>query len=72
MENWAERKLMNFNKEKYKILHPGKNNWLEMSFADMNLRVLVDSKQSMNHKVPVQQRRLIASWTALGRSSPAG
>lgn len=52
LEKWADRKLMEFNKEKSKVLHLGKKNFtyqgmlrttqLESSFEENILGVLVD------------------------------
>ncbi|KAK4830009.1 LOW QUALITY PROTEIN: hypothetical protein QYF61_008272 [Mycteria americana] len=76
LEKWAERNLMKFNK-KYSILHLGRKNsmhqhmlgadQLESGLAENNLGVLVDTKLNMSQQCALLQRRLIVSWTALGK-----
>ncbi|GAB0180571.1 mitochondrial enolase superfamily member 1 [Grus japonensis] len=54
LEKWADRNLVKFNNEKCKVLSLLRNNpshqdmleanWLESSFAEKDLRVLVDTK----------------------------
>lgn len=48
-----------------------KANWVENSFAEKNLWILVDNKLAMSSSVPLWQRMLTASWAAL-RPSLAG
>ncbi|GAB0179691.1 mitochondrial enolase superfamily member 1 [Grus japonensis] len=60
LEEWANKNLMKFNKDKCKVLHLGKHNpgvqhrlgstWLERSSVERDLGVLVDSKLSMSEK----------------------
>ncbi|PKU41465.1 rna-directed dna polymerase from mobile element jockey-like [Limosa lapponica baueri] len=60
LEEWANKNLMNFNKDKYNILHLGKHNpgvqhrlgftWLKSSSAERDLGVLVDNKLNMSEQ----------------------
>ncbi|GAB0177111.1 mitochondrial enolase superfamily member 1 [Grus japonensis] len=60
LEEWANKNLMKFNKDKCKVLHLGKHNpgvqhslgsaWLESSSVERDLVVLVNSKLSMNEQ----------------------
>ncbi|KAK4828911.1 hypothetical protein QYF61_001469 [Mycteria americana] len=60
LEKWADRNLMKFNKEKYKVLHLGRKNpvhqymleatQVESSFAEKDLGVLVNTKFNMNQQ----------------------
>ncbi|PKU46006.1 hypothetical protein llap_3707 [Limosa lapponica baueri] len=60
LKKWANRNLMEFNKEKCKILHLRRNNpihqymlaatQLESSLAEKDLGVLVDTKLNMSQK----------------------
>ena len=69
-EKWAARSLMQFNKEKYKVLHLGRNNprhqyilgatQLESSLAGKDLGVLVNTKLNIS-----QQCALVAKAAAI-------
>ncbi|GAB0180296.1 mitochondrial enolase superfamily member 1 [Grus japonensis] len=58
LEIWADRNLMKCHKEQFEVLHLGRNNprhqympvvtQLESSFAEKDLRVLVDNKMTMS------------------------
>ncbi|KAK4827639.1 hypothetical protein QYF61_019849 [Mycteria americana] len=80
LEKWANRNLMKFNKGKSEVLHMVGNNlmhqyrlgadWLESSFAEKDLEVLVDKKWNMSQQcAPVTKR---ASWSVLGGTLLAG
>lgn len=81
LEKWADKNLMKFNNRKCKVLQPGRNNFirqhslgadrLEGSFAEKDLRVLMDDKLTMSQHVVLWQRWPTACWAALGRASPA-
>ncbi|GAB0185824.1 hypothetical protein GRJ2_001047700 [Grus japonensis] len=59
-EEWANKNLMKFNKDKCKVLHLGKHNpgvkhrlgstWLESSSVERDLEVLVDNKLNMSEQ----------------------
>ena len=63
LEKWADRNLSKFNKGKCKVLHLGRNNsmhlemlgaaQLESSFAEKDLRVLVDNKMNVSQQCAV-------------------
>ena len=56
LEKLADRKFMKFNKTKCKVLHLRENNLmlvatqLDVSLAEKALRVLLDTKMSMNQQ----------------------
>ncbi|GAB0181628.1 mitochondrial enolase superfamily member 1 [Grus japonensis] len=60
LEEWANKNLMKFNKDKCKVLHLGKHNpevqhrlgstWLESSSVERGLGVLVDNKLNMSEQ----------------------
>ncbi|GAB0179987.1 mitochondrial enolase superfamily member 1 [Grus japonensis] len=60
LEEWANKNLMKFNKDKCKVLHLGKHNpgvqhrlgfiWLGNSSVERDLGVLVDSKLNMSEQ----------------------
>ncbi|GAB0181775.1 mitochondrial enolase superfamily member 1 [Grus japonensis] len=61
LDKWADRNLRKFNKEKYKVLHLGRNNlmhqkmlggsWLESrKLAEKALELLVDTKLNMSQQ----------------------
>ncbi|GAB0204286.1 mitochondrial enolase superfamily member 1 [Grus japonensis] len=60
LEEWANKNLMKFNKDKCKVLHLGKHNpgvqhrlgstWLESSSVERDLGVLVDNKPNMSEQ----------------------
>lgn len=76
LEKWTDRNLRLFNKGKHKVLHQGRNNprhqnmlgaaQLEISLAEMDLGVLVDSKLTTSQPCAYLQRRLIVSQAAFG------
>ncbi|KAK4828615.1 hypothetical protein QYF61_000067 [Mycteria americana] len=67
LEEWAEKNLLKFNKEKCRVLHLGRNNpmhrymlgtdWLESSLAEKGLRVLVDTKLNMSHQCALAAKK---------------
>ncbi|KAK4811082.1 hypothetical protein QYF61_016368 [Mycteria americana] len=70
LEKWADRNLMQFNQGKCQVLHLGRNNpmhqymlgaaWLESSFAEKDLGVLVGTRLNMS-----QQCALVAEGRRL-------
>ncbi|GAB0182370.1 mitochondrial enolase superfamily member 1 [Grus japonensis] len=67
LEEWANKNLMKFNKDKCKVLHVGKHNpavqhrlgstWLESSSVERDLGVLVDDKLNMSEqRAPVARK----------------
>lgn len=72
---------MKCDKGRCKILYHRRNNpvpqyslgakQLEGSVLAKDLRILVDAKMNMSHYVPLQQRKLTASWAELERALPA-
>ena len=58
LERWAHANLMKFNKDKHKILYPGRDNlkhryrlgreWLESSLKEKDVGVLVDEGFNMS------------------------
>ncbi|GAB0184902.1 cAMP-dependent protein kinase inhibitor alpha [Grus japonensis] len=54
LEEWANKNLMKFNKDKCKVLHLGKHypgvqhSWLESSSVERDLGVPVDNKLNMS------------------------
>jgi len=89
LEKRAERNLMQFNREKCKVLHLGRNNpmhqsmpgdnWLQSSFVEKLLGVLVDTKLNMSQqralvakKVPMTTKMPMTSWAASGEALPTG
>lgn len=74
-EEWSDRDLLQFSKEKCKVLHLGRNNprcqymlgayWLGSSFVEEKLRVLVGLKLNLSQQlcVPLPQRRLVIPQT---------
>ncbi|KAK4816821.1 hypothetical protein QYF61_023885 [Mycteria americana] len=84
LEKWAYRDLMKFNKGKSQVVYLQRNNsmhqyrlganCLESSFAENNLWVQVNNKLTMStpSNVPLEQRKPMASWLALGGLLPAG
>ncbi|GAB0205950.1 mitochondrial enolase superfamily member 1 [Grus japonensis] len=60
LEEWSDRNLMKFNKDKCKVLHLGKHNpgvqhrlgstWLESSSVERDLGVLVDKQLNMSEQ----------------------
>jgi len=63
LEKWANRDLMNFNKRRCQILHLGRKNarhqytlgtkWMESTFEEKELWVLVNKMNVNQHCVPV-------------------
>ncbi|KAK4811083.1 hypothetical protein QYF61_016369 [Mycteria americana] len=67
LEKWADRNLMQFNQGKCQVLHLGKNNpmhqymlgaaWLESSFAERDLGVLVGTRLNMSQQCALVAKR---------------
>ena len=81
LEKWTDSNLMQFNKGNCKVLHVGRNNprhrymlgadRLESSFAEKDLRVLVDTKLDMSqHALAIKKAN--GSLDCMRRSVPAG
>uniref|UniRef100_A0A670HWE4 Reverse transcriptase domain-containing protein n=1 Tax=Podarcis muralis TaxID=64176 RepID=A0A670HWE4_PODMU len=78
LENWAKTNKMNFNREKYKVLHLGKKNerhkykmgdtWLESSTCEKDLGVLVDHKLDMSQQCDAAAKKANAILGLINRS----
>ncbi|KAK4811273.1 hypothetical protein QYF61_023325 [Mycteria americana] len=64
LEKWADRNLMKFSNDKYKVLHLGRNN-------PMHQYLLGADQLESSLAEKVLQRRPTASWAALGEALPA-
>ncbi|PKU29714.1 rna-directed dna polymerase from mobile element jockey-like [Limosa lapponica baueri] len=81
LEEWANKNLIKFNKDKCKVLHLGKHNpgvqhrlgstWPGGSSVERDLGVLLDNKLSMSKQCALRQRKPTGCWVASTRASPA-
>ena len=82
LEQWAQGKLMRFNKSKWKVFHLAQGNLhyhyklegerIKHSPVKMDLGVLLDGKLDMASGVPSQSRKPTISWAAFKGAWPAG
>lgn len=77
MEEKAEKKLMKFNKGKYRVLHLRRSNpiqymlgtdWLESSLAEKGLGDLRDTKLNMSHQCALAAKKANAVLGCVRRS----
>ena len=77
LEKWADRNLIKFNKEKCRVLRPRRSNsvhqymlgtdWLESSFAEKNLRILLD-KLNMGQQCALVVKKATVILCCTGKS----
>ena len=78
LENWVNRNLMKFNKEKHEVLHLGNNNsmyqcmlgaiHLESSLAERDPGVVVDTKLNMSQQYALATKKTNGILGCTGRS----
>ncbi|GAB0179918.1 mitochondrial enolase superfamily member 1 [Grus japonensis] len=81
LEEWANKNLMKFNKDKCKVLHLGKHNpgvqhrlgfiWLGSNSVERDLGILVDNKLNMSEQCAAVAKKANRMLAASTRTSPA-